>query len=95
MTGHDNENDEALIEDGIAIDYINFHDYREFHDIERIGTGGFCKIYRATWESSNIVIALKLIIVLRKKLLTRYDAVDTRAILNYYYKLIKIISRYI
>ncbi|CAB5386192.1 unnamed protein product [Rhizophagus irregularis] len=47
------------IEDGIAGEYINYHDYNEFHNMERIGTGGFGEVYRANLESSNTVVALK------------------------------------
>ncbi len=45
--------------DGIANEYINYHDYNEFQNIERIGIGGFGEVYRADWESLNIVVALK------------------------------------
>ncbi|PKC65754.1 kinase-like protein [Rhizophagus irregularis] len=47
------------IEDGIAKSYINYHDYNEFQNISCIGTGGFGEVYRATWESSDTVVALK------------------------------------
>ncbi|CAB4488100.1 unnamed protein product [Rhizophagus irregularis] len=47
------------IENGIASDYINYHDFDEFQNIKRIGTGGFGEVYRANWESSNTVVALK------------------------------------
>ncbi|CAB4445522.1 unnamed protein product [Rhizophagus irregularis] len=47
------------IEDGIAGEYINYHDYNEFHNMKRIGTGGFGEVYRANLESSNTVVALK------------------------------------
>src|SRR4051812_7987345 len=47
------------IEDGVAKDYVNYHDFNEFQNTECIGTGGFSKVYRATWESSNTVVALK------------------------------------
>ncbi|CAB4388367.1 unnamed protein product [Rhizophagus irregularis] len=46
------------IENGIASDYINYHDFDEFQNIKRISTGGF-EVYRANWESSNTVVALK------------------------------------
>jgi len=60
----DNKNagaDEPLqwILDGIAKDYINYHDYNEFQNIQQIGFGAFSKVYRATWENSDTVIALK------------------------------------
>jgi serine/threonine protein kinase len=47
------------IEDGIAKSYINYYDYSEFQDKRCIGSGGFGKVYRATWESSDNVVALK------------------------------------
>ncbi|PKK75596.1 hypothetical protein RhiirC2_845872 [Rhizophagus irregularis] len=47
------------IKDGIANEYINYHDYNEFQDMERIGVGGFGNVYRANWKSLNTVISLK------------------------------------
>jgi serine/threonine protein kinase len=47
------------IEDGISKRYINYHDYNEFQNISCIGNGGFGKVYRATWESSDTIVALK------------------------------------
>ena len=47
------------LEDGIAEGYINNYDYSEFKNIKIIGYGGFCKVYRATLEGSNTVVALK------------------------------------
>jgi hypothetical protein len=65
MTSISNSNntdvDESIqwIEDGISKDYINYHDYNEFQDIRPIGFGAYGKVYRATWENSNTVVALK------------------------------------
>ena len=47
------------IEDGISREYINYHDYDEFQNIQQIGFGGFSKVYRATLESSSTVVAIK------------------------------------
>src|SRR6266496_2544646 len=47
------------IEDGIAKDYINHHDYDEFQNIQHIGYGAFGNVYRATWENRDTVVALK------------------------------------
>jgi serine/threonine protein kinase len=64
-TSTNNKNDNTdkkwvqWIEDGIANEYINYHDYNEFQNIECIGSGGFGNVYRANWESSNTVVALK------------------------------------
>ena len=56
-----NDSDEWVkwIEDGIANDYIDYHNYNEFQNIKWISSGGFGKIYQATWESYNNVVALK------------------------------------
>jgi hypothetical protein len=48
------------IENGIKEDYINYHDYNEFKDKKYINSGGFSKVYQATWKSSNnTIVALK------------------------------------
>ena len=47
------------LEGGIAEGYINNYDYSEFKNIKIIGYGAFGKVYRATWESSDTVVALK------------------------------------
>ncbi|GBB97719.1 hypothetical protein RclHR1_03050008 [Rhizophagus clarus] len=47
------------IKDGIAKDYINHHYYNEFQKIKYIGSGGHCKVYRATWKNRDTVVALK------------------------------------
>ncbi|EXX79680.1 uncharacterized protein OCT59_006911 [Rhizophagus irregularis] len=47
------------INDGITNEYINYYDYNEFQNITCIGNGGFGDVYRANWENSNTVVALK------------------------------------
>jgi serine/threonine protein kinase len=47
------------IEDGISKCYLNYYEYNEFQNIKRIGSGAFGNVYRANWESSNTVVALK------------------------------------
>ncbi|RGB40250.1 kinase-like domain-containing protein [Rhizophagus diaphanus] len=47
------------IKDGIANEFINYHDINEFQNIDCIGHGGFGKVYRANWKGSNTVVALK------------------------------------
>jgi serine/threonine protein kinase len=47
------------IKDEIAKAYIKYYDYSEFQNIVCIGTGGFGEVYRATWEGSDTVVALK------------------------------------
>ena len=64
MTSSSNKNIDSdkwvqWIEDGISKYYINCHEYDEFQDIERIGSGAFGEVSRATWKSTNSVVALK------------------------------------
>ncbi|CAB4388341.1 unnamed protein product [Rhizophagus irregularis] len=67
-TSNNNKNDDTdnkwiqWIKNGIADEFISYHDYNEFQNIKRIGSGGFGNVYRANWESSNTVVALKTLI---------------------------------
>ncbi|GBC10314.1 hypothetical protein RclHR1_09510005 [Rhizophagus clarus] len=47
------------IEDGISKDYINYHDYDEFQNIQHIGSGTSGRVYWSTWESRDTIVALK------------------------------------
>lgn len=47
------------LESGIVEGYINYYDYNEFKNIQHIGSGGFSKVYSATWKNSDTVVALK------------------------------------
>ncbi len=47
------------IENGISNHYINYHEYNEFQNIRQIGFGAFGKVYRASLENSDTVVALK------------------------------------
>ena len=47
------------IDIGITGGYINYHNYNKFKNIQRIGFGAFSNIYRATWENSDTIVALK------------------------------------
>ena len=47
------------IEEGISKRYINYHEYNEFQNIQRLGSGGFSEVYKANWKSSNTIVALK------------------------------------
>src|SRR3954453_1963934 len=55
------DTDESIqwIESGIAQEYINYHDFNEFQNIQQIGFGAYGKVYRAICENSNTVVALK------------------------------------
>ncbi|PKY63158.1 hypothetical protein RhiirA4_491200, partial [Rhizophagus irregularis] len=44
---------------GITEGYINYYNYNEFKNIRVISYGTFGRVYQATWNSSNTIVALK------------------------------------
>ena len=48
-----------LIEEAISKKHIKHYKYKEFKNIQEIGTGGFGKVYRANWKNSHQYFALK------------------------------------
>jgi hypothetical protein len=67
------------IEDGIAKDYINYYDYKEFQNIQHIGSGKFGRVNRATWKSRGTIIALKSF---------EFDTFVMKEIVNEVYKVV-------
>ncbi|POG59813.1 kinase-like domain-containing protein [Rhizophagus irregularis DAOM 181602=DAOM 197198] len=47
------------IEEAILNEHINCYEYKDFYNLEGIGTGGFGKVYRANWKDSHNIYALK------------------------------------
>ena len=47
------------IEEAISKKYIKHYDYGHFNNIQKIGIGGFGKVYRANWKDSEQCLALK------------------------------------
>ncbi|EXX58133.1 uncharacterized protein OCT59_019287 [Rhizophagus irregularis] len=47
------------IEEAIYKEHINYYEYKDFHDIQEIGSGGFSKVYRAYWKNTDRCFALK------------------------------------
>ncbi|GES93565.1 kinase-like domain-containing protein [Rhizophagus clarus] len=47
------------IEDAISKKLIKYYEYKDFSNIQEIGTGGFAKVCRANWKKSHIRYALK------------------------------------
>ena len=44
---------------GLKKPYFRLYEYEHFSNVQRIGTGGFGKVYRANWKNSNKYLALK------------------------------------
>src|ERR1051325_4818248 len=42
-------------------DDINYFEYDEFSNVEKVGEGGFGVVNRADWESGGIKVALKIL----------------------------------
>ncbi|CAB4415461.1 unnamed protein product [Rhizophagus irregularis] len=47
------------IEESISREYYRFYEHEHFSNIQIIGTGGFGKVYRASWKNSEQYLALK------------------------------------
>ncbi|GES93951.1 kinase-like domain-containing protein [Rhizophagus clarus] len=47
------------IEDAISKKLIKYYEYKDFFNIQEIGSGGFAKVYRANWKKSHIRYAIK------------------------------------
>ncbi|GES93409.1 kinase-like domain-containing protein [Rhizophagus clarus] len=55
-----NSNDwNEWIEDAISKKNIRYYEYKDFSNIQEIGSGGFAKVCRANWKNSHIRYALK------------------------------------
>jgi serine/threonine protein kinase len=49
----------SWIEEAIFKGYYRFYEFKNFNNIQKIGTGGFGKVYRANWKNSDQYLALK------------------------------------
>ncbi|GBB90062.1 hypothetical protein RclHR1_16940003 [Rhizophagus clarus] len=49
----------SWIEDVIEKNQLKYYEYNEFTNLQKIGTGGFGKVYRANWKNSEKHFALK------------------------------------
>ncbi|RGB29441.1 kinase-like domain-containing protein [Rhizophagus diaphanus] len=47
------------IEEAVDKEYFKFYEYKQFNNIQYIGTGGFGKVYRANYKNSGKLFALK------------------------------------
>ncbi|RGB39230.1 kinase-like domain-containing protein, partial [Rhizophagus diaphanus] len=47
------------IDEVISKEYFRFYEHEYFNNVQRIGTGGFGKVYRANWKNSEQYLALK------------------------------------
>ena len=57
-TGNTNEWINWLEED-IAKEYLKYYEYKNFSNVQEIGSGGFGKVYRANWKNFENYLALK------------------------------------
>jgi len=53
------DNSNNLIEEAIEKYCLKLYEYKHFSNIQKIGTGGFGKVYRANWKNSEQYLALK------------------------------------
>jgi serine/threonine protein kinase len=55
-----NSNDwNKWIEEAISRKLIKYYEFRQFHNVQEIGSGGFGKVYCANWKNSHKRYAIK------------------------------------
>jgi serine/threonine protein kinase len=54
-----NNNSNEWFEEAVSKNHIKYYEYKDFHNIEKIGNGNFGKVYRANWKHSQQYFALK------------------------------------
>ena len=47
------------LEEAIKKEHIKYYRYNQFKDIKIIGSGGFGKVFQATWKNTGNILALK------------------------------------
>ena len=47
------------IEEAVDKEYFKFYEYKQFSNLQQIGTGAFGKVFRANWKNSEKYFALK------------------------------------
>jgi serine/threonine protein kinase len=47
------------IEEAISKEYFRLYEHKYFSNVQKIGTGGFGKVYRANWKNPEQYLALK------------------------------------
>ncbi|RIA94168.1 hypothetical protein C1645_803673, partial [Glomus cerebriforme] len=47
------------IEEAVSKQHIKYYEYKHFHNIEAIGSGGFGEVFRANWKHHPHYFALK------------------------------------
>src|SRR5436190_2698292 len=47
------------IEEAVSKGYLKYYEYKDFRNIEEIGSGGFGKVFRAKWKNFENYLALK------------------------------------
>jgi len=47
------------LEEAIAKEYLKYYEYKNFSNVQEIGSGGFGKVYRANWKNFENYLALK------------------------------------
>src|SRR3954467_11962129 len=58
VTSNSNESID-WIEEAIEKNYFKHFEYKNFSNIQKVGSGGFGKVYRANWNNSHQYLALK------------------------------------
>ncbi|GBC22468.2 kinase-like domain-containing protein [Rhizophagus irregularis DAOM 181602=DAOM 197198] len=56
--------------------YFKFYEYKQFNNIQHVGTGNFGKVFRANWKDSEKKFTLKIFLILKRLFLKIQQEVD-------------------
>ena len=61
MSNEDGANDPHAdwLEKSISNEYLNYYEYKNFTNVEPVGSGAFGKVSRANWNGSGTIFSLK------------------------------------
>ena len=59
MQNAESTNEWNWIEEAIRNKSLKYYEFKHFHNIQLIGSGGFGKVYRANWKNLEHHLALK------------------------------------
>ena len=47
------------LENSITNEYLNYYEYSEFKNIQRLGGGSYGSVVRANWKNTDTILAVK------------------------------------
>ena len=75
------------IEEAITKNYIKYYEYKQFSNIQEVGSGAFGKVFRANWKNLERHLALKSFTNPNNNIIKEIVCEVIINIINHYYSL--------